>query len=301
MKTDLHIHSNYSSDGQHSIEEILDFIKQKSVNLFSITDHNTIKGVRHCLKYCNETDSFDNTINFITGIEFSTYHKEVEIHLLAYGFDINLSILDELLEEFKINRVKQTELRVKELQKLGLTIDYDSLNRFANGKTPSGVTFLNYLKRFDENLEIIKEYIEGEKSESPYTNFYFDFFFRGGKAFVYVPLLDYKEVINKLKNHAVLVLAHPGLYPQNLINELVSLDIDGIEVYSSYHNQDKVNYFSNIADKNNLMIFSGSDFHGDKIKPGIEIGSISSLSEKDLNRLILLFKQKSLKSYKLLY
>jgi hypothetical protein len=43
-KADLHIHSNYS-DGQPSIEEILDYVeKSTDLNIIAITDHDTIEG-----------------------------------------------------------------------------------------------------------------------------------------------------------------------------------------------------------------------------------------------------------------
>jgi hypothetical protein len=43
-KADLHIHSNFS-DGQNSIEEILEFVETKTdLDLIAITDHDTIEG-----------------------------------------------------------------------------------------------------------------------------------------------------------------------------------------------------------------------------------------------------------------
>lgn len=46
-KADLHIHSNHS-DGRPSIEEILDFVQNKTdLDVIAITDHDTIDGALH--------------------------------------------------------------------------------------------------------------------------------------------------------------------------------------------------------------------------------------------------------------
>lgn len=300
MKIDIHIHSDFSSDGQHSIDDIIKYVKDSNVDLFSITDHNTVLGVKEALKRCEVVNKPNSSfVNFITGIELSTDYDQTEIHLLAYGINPDSPVLADIILEFQKNRTKQVKLRVETLKSMGMKIDFDELIEAAKGISVSGVTILNVLKKYPENYPFIKEYIDGDKSHSPYTNFYFDFFFRGGKAFVYVPLLDYVDIIKRLKGEAVLVLAHPGLYPENIIDELVQYDIDGIEVYSSYHNDEKVAIFQNIAKTNSLISTSGSDFHGDKIKPGIYIGSAHAAEEKDLNKMLNLFEKRCLKIYKL--
>lgn len=44
-KIDLHIHSNYSDDGEYSPEEILLQCKAQGMELIAITDHNSVKGI----------------------------------------------------------------------------------------------------------------------------------------------------------------------------------------------------------------------------------------------------------------
>ena len=45
MKVDTHIHSLYS-DGIYTIEEILDMLLKRNVEVFSITDHDTVDGIK---------------------------------------------------------------------------------------------------------------------------------------------------------------------------------------------------------------------------------------------------------------
>ena len=44
IKADLHIHSNFS-DGSDSISELIKNIQDAGINIFVITDHDTIGGL----------------------------------------------------------------------------------------------------------------------------------------------------------------------------------------------------------------------------------------------------------------
>ena len=44
MRVDLHLHSNYSHDGQSSLEELIARCKECGLDRIALTDHNTIEG-----------------------------------------------------------------------------------------------------------------------------------------------------------------------------------------------------------------------------------------------------------------
>jgi len=266
---DLHIHSSHSSDGVLTPAQILTVVRTRGISTFSITDHNTLTA-------CNEMKwnkgRYGSETMFINGVELSTFHGDREIHVAAYGFNEGCHALIGILETFKQNRDLQTQMRVEKLQDMGFSIEYSELMKAANGKTPSGVTFLTVLSKHPENREALHDYLEGEKSVSPFTNFYFDYFFKGGKAWVDVRLLDYYDTIERLKDKAVLCIAHPGLYKDREIEDLITDGISGIEAYSTYHSPEQVQKYLDAAKKHNLLVTAGSDFHGERIKPGIHIG-----------------------------
>ncbi len=280
---DLHMHSSHSSDGVLSVPQILTVVRSRGMNLFSITDHNTVAA-------CNEIkwykDRYGSKTMFINGVELSTYHGDREIHVCAYGFNESCNVIAGILETFKYNRDMQTQMRVEKLQDMGYIIDYDELMKAGGGKTPSGVTFLTVLSRHKENAEKLYDYLEGEKAVSPFTNFYFDYFTKGGKAWVNVRMLDFEDTVNKLKDKAVLSIAHPAVYKDKNIEELLIDGISGIEAYSTYHDDDKLKYYTQVADKYGLMITAGSDFHGERIKPGIHIGGHGCSDPSILDRFI---------------
>ena len=86
LKLDLHIHSQYSDDGQGSPKFIIKSLQKKGLNGMAITDHNTIEGSLKALKVAPKD------FIVIPGIEIST--KDGHIIALNVKEDIsrNLSV-----------------------------------------------------------------------------------------------------------------------------------------------------------------------------------------------------------------
>lgn len=73
------------------------------------------------------------------------------------------------------------------------------------------------------------------------------------------------------------MLAYPGnnvKENRDLLKSIISYGIKGIEVYSSYHSKEQVEFYKEFALNNKLLITCGSDFHG-KTKPSIYLGDIN--------------------------
>jgi predicted metal-dependent phosphoesterase TrpH len=75
------------------------------------------------------------------------------------------------------------------------------------------------------------------------------------------------------------VLAHPGLLDyqtenqlDELIEKLKKAGIQGVEVYYSGHTPDQTRLYAALAQRHDLLMTGGSDFHG-AIQPEIEMGS----------------------------
>ena len=71
---DLHVHTNYSKDGESSVEEILKRAGEEGLDAIAITDHDTVDGVKKALTLPSE-------VLIIPGIEVSTKQG----HLLVLG------------------------------------------------------------------------------------------------------------------------------------------------------------------------------------------------------------------------
>ena len=83
MKVDLHNHSCYS-DGFFSPAEVVKFAYEADCTIFSLTDHDTTEGV---VEAQLEADKLG--IKLINGVEISAFWRNMAIHIVGLGVDIN--------------------------------------------------------------------------------------------------------------------------------------------------------------------------------------------------------------------
>ena len=91
---DLHIHSEYSSDGEFSVAELVGKCLGAQLTLFSLTDHNSVRGVGEAARLACERG-----IGFVPGIEIDCNYRGTDLHLLGYGIDWRSADFARLEEE----------------------------------------------------------------------------------------------------------------------------------------------------------------------------------------------------------
>ena len=74
LDCDLHVHTNFSRDGESSVEEILTRAEEVGLDVIAITDHDSIEGAKKALLY-------NTSVLVIPGIEVTTRQG----HLLVLG------------------------------------------------------------------------------------------------------------------------------------------------------------------------------------------------------------------------
>ena len=101
-----------------------------------------------------------------------------------------------------------------------------------------------------------------------------------------------EEIVGLIHEHGgAAVLAHPGKNLEGHMERLGSLldeGLDGIEAFSSYHDEETAEFLYRIACARDLLATCGSDYHG-KTKPGIRLGGMpcpldERMIEKQLER-----------------
>ena len=261
MSADLHIHTTFS-DGSYTPEEIVDMGIENNFNTIAISDHDTLEGIKPAINYSSKKD-----INVIPAIEFSTFRGKAEIHVLGYFIDYEDVTLKKKVKQIYNSRKIRAQKMVDLLNRQNIDISFEEVRELAGD---------DYIGRpHIANLMVKKGYIN--KMGEAFTDQYIG---NGGKAYVKKYKISPEEAIELiLKSGGVPVLAHPIFINRGEplreedIKKLKENGLKGIEVYHSKHNRKNSLYYKEVAEKLELVITGGSDFHGEN-SPGVKLGDI---------------------------
>lgn len=248
---DLHLHTNHS-DGEKSVEELIEFIHGKGINIFSITDHDTLEGLDEAKRLADSKNMI-----FVPGVEISTYFEGGEVHVLGYFVDRGDEELRQFVSERFRRRVERAKEMLDKLRKMGYFITFEDILYTSPGP---------YVGRPNIAMALVKKGYIKDKHEA----FTKELIGNNGKA--YVPPDDCKpfEAVEKIKHAGgVPVLAHPGIFvnqvkkglDENDILKLKDGGMEGIEAFHSRHtSSDNLKYLK-MARKYGMIVTVGSDYH----------------------------------------
>lgn len=265
---DLHIHSCYSDDGEFTPTQLVEKFAKLEITVMSITDHNCVKANEEAYLVAQREG-----ISYISGAEFDCIYGGSNFHILAYGIEYKSDDFSKI-EKYIDDQSYQASLEMLDrTQALGFHVTENDLwqlskNRFYPGKW-TGKMFAETLLSKPENLNhplLIPYRKGGVRSDNPYDNFYRDFYSHGKFCYVEIKYQQMEQIIDIIhRNRGIAVLAHPGNNVKEdeiLLDNIISQGIDGIEIYSSHHNSNQITFYEKKARDRNLLITSGSDFHG---------------------------------------
>ena len=112
MKFDLHCHSN-ASDGSLSPEDVIQRVEAESLDLFALTDHDTLAGY-------DQIKHTPISVQLISGVEFSTQWSGVGVHVVGLDFDPEHSIMKEAIQHQRGVREKRAHIIDERLAKKGM-------------------------------------------------------------------------------------------------------------------------------------------------------------------------------------
>jgi len=280
---DLHIHTTASSDGQHTPREVFSMAQAVSLTALAFADHNSAANLVE-----GESLAAESGIRFVPGIEFDTSFRNRDLHLLAYFLDPRSTELLAWLDQIYHAKIEQTRKRVERLRQLGFILEFEELMRHSAGSLPTGNTYVQVMWSHPENRgdPRLRVFIDGPRSNSPYLNFYLDYLRAGQPAFVPLDIQPTESAIQKiLQLGGVPVLAHPSDTPEADVHALIDRELRGLEVYSSYHDAATTERFLALARERRVLITAGSDFHGKKIKPDVELAGVPGNADELYDRL----------------
>jgi 3',5'-nucleoside bisphosphate phosphatase len=241
LKVDLHSHTNMS-DGTLSPQELADFMGERGVELFSISDHDTL-GAYGLFEPPRGS-------RVIPSIEINTTWRKNEVHVLGYGVPLGPSAINELLEYNQEQRRMRAVTMVERLREAGYSITIEDVVREAGDAHSMG------------RPHVAKALVRLGVVDS--VNAAFNEALVPGKP-GYVPQL-YTTPEHAIEQIAaaggIPVLAHPGrLKDRVLIEELVGHGLRGLEVFYPLHTPEDTLEFRETAKRYGLVMTAGMDFH----------------------------------------
>ena len=273
---DLHIHSNYS-DGSDNLETLVNNIITSNTGIFSLTDHDTIEGAINIEKY------LPSNIKYIRGVELTCKTRDIKCHILGYNYHPDDNALHNLILKGKELRRLKLETRIKYLKEVwNIELTKEELDWLYSRPSVVKTHFANILVKrglADDNLSAMRKYLDGCKT--------------GNTRF------DGEEAINIILHAGgIPVWAHPlgGEGEKHLSEEeflprlqtMIECGIKGLECYYSRYNDNEISFLVSCANKYNLLISGGSDYHGSN-KQNINLGKLNVANKPvDSNNLTII-------------
>src|SRR5215213_2777754 len=130
---DLQAHSVHS-DGALGAAEVVERAAAAGVELFALTDHDTVDGVPEAAARAAELG-----VRFSPASELSAVHGGHEdLHVLGYELDVADADLIAGLQDFRGDRARRIDAMADRLRELGFELDTGPLNARREAGKPIG-------------------------------------------------------------------------------------------------------------------------------------------------------------------
>lgn len=256
-RVDLHTHST-ASDGQYSPSELVQKAKAAGVECLALTDHDTLDGLDEAVQTGNSLG-----ITVLRGVELGA-QEDRHLHILGLGLSEAHTPLSELCRKMKASRDERKYRIIDFLAEQNVHISLDEVEAQASGQIIARPHFAQVLlnrgyvssmqEAFDRYLDT-DEYQKIERLKATAE--------------------ECIHAIHSSGGHAV--LAHPYQLGYDddaldaLLSQLKDTGLDGLECYYTRHTSSQIFCYLALADKYQLHITAGSDFHGENVRPDMAI------------------------------
>ena len=258
---DLHTHTT-ASDGQYTPAELVELAKGRGLSVLGVTDHDTISGVAEAQQAGNAMG-----LTVIHGVELSAKDYP-NCHILGYGFRDEDTELARLCEQFRAGRDERKYRIVDFLRQKGVELDLAEVEEIAGGEVIARPHFAQALVRHgyvSTNREAFDRYLDTEEFRRRVKRF---------KA-------DAKTCVGAIKSAGGKAsLAHPyqmGLGDdalEMLVKQLKGWGLDAIECWYPKYSPEQQSFYLQLAERYRLHQTGGSDFHGERVKPDVELAAL---------------------------
>jgi predicted metal-dependent phosphoesterase TrpH len=257
---DLHLHTT-ASDGRSSPEDLVQAAVRSRLATLSVTDHDTVAGLDRVAAACARAG-----IEWVPGIEITAIRDEVDVHVLGYFFDHRSPVLAAFLDAQVTDRRRRVREMIDKLDAIGIHVNA--------GEVLDGHGGLD--ARWIGRPLLARALVRGGYVRSPREAF--DLYLaENGEAWVPRRAPGPEEVIDLVHRvGGIAALAHPGLLGRDeWIPPMAAAGLDALEVYYIEHSPEMTIHYRVLAERLDLAMSGGSDYHGDPSHGPARPGSAS--------------------------
>lgn len=250
-KIDLHMHSNVS-DGSDTPEEIISHVKNAGIGLFSLTDHDAVKGSGIVREHLEKGDPA-----FISGVEFSCKDELGAYHILGYGYEPESKAINGLVDKGHSLRMEKVTQRLEFIKnEFGFVFPEEEIRKLLSMDNPGKPHIGNLMVKYgyaESRSQAIKDYIDQLHVKNKYLS--------PGEA-----------ISGILESGGIPVLAHPffgngdqlilGEEMEERLKRLIGFGLQGVEAFYSGFSPKLITQMLDLADRYQLYVTAGSDYHG---------------------------------------
>lgn len=258
---DLHVHST-ASDGQYTPTQLAQMAKERGLEILALTDHDTIDGLGDAIQAGKKLE-----LRIIPGVELSAKEYPT-FHILGYGFMLGDSPLAEFCGRMRVRRNERTGRLLAFLSQKGIELTTAEVEALAGGDVIGRPHFAQAMVRrgyVSTNREAFDRYLDTEEYHEKVER---------GKP-------SAQECIQAIKaSGGKASLAHPyqiGISDwelEKLVAKLMVYGLDAIECVYPKYTPEQQNFYLHLTEKYHLHCTGGSDYHGEKVKPDVELTGI---------------------------
>ena len=248
---DLHMHSRVS-DGTDTPEELLARVREAGIGLFALTDHDAIHGSKLVVAARTSNDP-----HFLTGVEFSCTDEGGKYHILGYGYEVSADPINEVVDAAQGIRMMKVKARLEALtREFGFEFPPEEVEALLANERPGKPHIGNLMTRLgyaESKEDAITNYIDRLRVPSPHIR-------------------PEQAIEGILASGGVPILAHPifgdgndlitGSKMEERLRHLMDFGIQGVEAYYSGFSKKMRDELLGYADKYDLLVTAGSDYHG---------------------------------------
>lgn len=266
-RVDLHCHTN-ASDGNQTPAQLCLRAVELRIDVLAITDHDTAAGFREAREFLDNERLAENAqpLQLIPAAEFSCVWRNINIHVIGLGIDIDHPAAQEAFTFLQLAREQRAVMIDAKLEKLRMPGTYDGAKALAGAAQVGRPHFARFM--------VERGYVSSVDAA-------FNRFLGAGKIGdikVMWPTLE--QVVGWINAAGgVAVLAHPLKYRLTatrlrlLVAEFKAAGGMSMEVVTGRQQQDW-SFLAQLCQQNGLEASQGSDFHG----PGLSWGDLGQIA-----------------------